>query len=76
MSETTADPDALPVLYGPATGRRVTVRDLRTAKERGERWAMLTSYDSLTAAPAAGGATISRSGDAVRGASSPDRRSS
>jgi len=44
------EPDALPVLYGGVTGRRLTVRDLRTAKERGERWAMLTSYDSLTAA--------------------------
>jgi 3-methyl-2-oxobutanoate hydroxymethyltransferase len=43
-------PDALPVLYGGAAHRRVTVRDLRTAKERGERWAMLTSYDMLTAA--------------------------
>ncbi len=42
--------DALPVLYGGVTSRRVSVRDLRTAKERGERWAMLTSYDMLTAA--------------------------
>jgi len=45
-----ADGDALPVLYGGVSGRRVTVRDLRLAKERGERWAMLTSYDMLTAA--------------------------
>jgi 3-methyl-2-oxobutanoate hydroxymethyltransferase len=29
--------------------RRVTVRDLQAAKDRGERWAMLTSYDMLTA---------------------------
>jgi 3-methyl-2-oxobutanoate hydroxymethyltransferase len=43
------DPDALPVLYGGVRGRRVSVRDLRLAKERGERWAMLTSYDMLTA---------------------------
>ncbi|HVM29017.1 MAG TPA: 3-methyl-2-oxobutanoate hydroxymethyltransferase [Mycobacteriales bacterium] len=42
--------DALPVLYGGVTTRRVSVRDLRAAKERGERWAMLTSYDMLTAA--------------------------
>ena len=42
--------DVLPVLYGGVAGRRVTVRDLRLAKERGERWAMLTSYDMLTAA--------------------------
>ena len=37
-------------LYGGVTSRRVTVRDLQLAKERGERWAMLTSYDMLTAA--------------------------
>jgi 3-methyl-2-oxobutanoate hydroxymethyltransferase len=43
-------PDQLPVLYGGVTSRRVSVRDLRLAKERGERWAMLTSYDMLTAA--------------------------
>ena len=38
-------------LYGaPATtSRRVTVRDLAAAKERGERWPMLTAYDALTA---------------------------
>ena len=42
MTETT--------LYGGATSRRVTVRDLQAAKDRGERWAMLTSYDMLTAA--------------------------
>ena len=47
---TGADRDALPVLYGGVTHRRVSVRDLRLAKERGERWAMLTSYDMLTAA--------------------------
>jgi 3-methyl-2-oxobutanoate hydroxymethyltransferase len=42
-------------LYGgggpsaPAS-QRVTVRDLMAAKERGERWPMITSYDALTAA--------------------------
>jgi len=36
-------------LYGGDLGRRVTVRDLLTAKERGERWPMLTAYDALTA---------------------------
>jgi 3-methyl-2-oxobutanoate hydroxymethyltransferase len=36
-------------LYGGVVGRRVTVRDLRTAKERGERWPMLTAYDYSTA---------------------------
>lgn len=44
-------PDApLSALYGGVTSRRVTVRDLQLAKDRGERWAMLTSYDMLTAA--------------------------
>jgi 3-methyl-2-oxobutanoate hydroxymethyltransferase len=28
---------------------RITVRDLQAATDRGERWAMLTSYDALTA---------------------------
>ncbi|MCI0688802.1 MAG: 3-methyl-2-oxobutanoate hydroxymethyltransferase [Sporichthyaceae bacterium] len=37
-------------LYGGDLGRRVTVRDLAAAKERGERWPMLTAYDALTAA--------------------------
>jgi len=39
-------------LYGaPAggPGRRVTVRDIAAAKERGEKWPMLTSYDVLSA---------------------------
>lgn len=36
-------------LYGGDPSRRVTVRDLVAAKERGERWPMLTSYDALTA---------------------------
>ena len=39
----------LPGLYGGVTNRRVTPRDLQSAKLRGERWAMLTSYDMLTA---------------------------
>lgn len=42
--------DALPALYGGVTTRRVNPRDLQRAKDRGERWAMLTSYDSITAA--------------------------
>ena len=29
--------------------RRVTVNDLAAAKERGERWPMITCYDALTA---------------------------
>jgi 3-methyl-2-oxobutanoate hydroxymethyltransferase len=36
-------------LYGGKTGRRVTVRDIAAAKERGERWPMLTAYDVMTA---------------------------
>ena len=39
----------LPALYGGVTNRRVRPSDLQHAKERGERWAMLTSYDMLTA---------------------------
>jgi 3-methyl-2-oxobutanoate hydroxymethyltransferase len=38
-----------PSLYGGSATRRVTVRDLRLAKERGERWPMLTAYDVYTA---------------------------
>ncbi|WP_030246704.1 3-methyl-2-oxobutanoate hydroxymethyltransferase [Streptomyces sp. NRRL S-350] len=36
-------------LYGGVTNRRVTVRDLAAAKQRSEKWAMLTAYDALTA---------------------------
>jgi len=36
-------------LYGTATSRRIRTRDLIAAKQRGERWAMLTSYDQYTA---------------------------
>ncbi|AAZ55019.1 3-methyl-2-oxobutanoate hydroxymethyltransferase [Thermobifida fusca] len=38
-----------PALYGGSANRRVTVQDLAAAKERGERWPMLTAYDALTA---------------------------
>jgi 3-methyl-2-oxobutanoate hydroxymethyltransferase len=41
--------DNLTSLYGGVTSRRVTTRDLQNAKDRGEKWAMLTSYDMLTA---------------------------
>jgi 3-methyl-2-oxobutanoate hydroxymethyltransferase len=41
--------DQLTTLYGGVTSRRVTTRDLQHAKDRGEKWAMLTSYDMLTA---------------------------
>jgi 3-methyl-2-oxobutanoate hydroxymethyltransferase len=36
-------------LYGGITSRRVTIRDLQSAKDRGERWPMLTAYDYSTA---------------------------
>lgn len=38
-----------PALYGGKLSRRVTIRDLQLAKDRGERWPMLTSYDMYTA---------------------------
>jgi len=40
----------VPSLYGGPATRRVRTRDLIAAKERGERWAMLTSYDQYSAA--------------------------
>jgi 3-methyl-2-oxobutanoate hydroxymethyltransferase len=36
-------------LYGGTSHRRITILDLAAAKKRGEKWAMLTSYESLTA---------------------------
>ncbi|HSK54888.1 MAG TPA: 3-methyl-2-oxobutanoate hydroxymethyltransferase [Jiangellales bacterium] len=36
-------------LYGQQLSRRVTIRDLQQAKERGDRWPMLTSYDMYSA---------------------------
>ena len=36
-------------LYGGALHRRVTIIDLAAAKKRGEKWAMLTAYESMTA---------------------------
>ncbi len=44
-----ADATSVSTLYGGVRSRRVTVRDLQAAKERGERWGMLTSYDMLSA---------------------------
>lgn len=49
---TSAGAGAAPALYGGdggGRGRRVTVRDLAAAKQRGEKWPMLTAYDSTTA---------------------------
>jgi 3-methyl-2-oxobutanoate hydroxymethyltransferase len=39
-----------PVLYGGTSTTRVRVHHLQQAKERGERWAMLTAYDTVSAA--------------------------
>ncbi|GAA0905077.1 3-methyl-2-oxobutanoate hydroxymethyltransferase [Streptomyces thermoalcalitolerans] len=36
-------------LYGGKGTRRITVRDIASAKERGEKWPMLTAYDAMTA---------------------------
>ena len=51
MSETGINPAATEVtaLYGGPASRRIRTRDLAAARERGERWAMLTSYDQYTA---------------------------
>lgn len=43
-------PDEIPSLYGPGKNvKRIRARHLIEAKERGEKWAMLTSYDMYTA---------------------------
>ncbi|MGC5032166.1 3-methyl-2-oxobutanoate hydroxymethyltransferase [Micromonospora sp. DT229] len=42
-------PAEVTALYGGPATRRVRTRDLIAAKERGEKWAMLTSYDQYTA---------------------------
>ena len=36
-------------LYGGKSTRRITTADLISAKERGEKWPMITSYDAITA---------------------------
>ncbi|MER7396406.1 3-methyl-2-oxobutanoate hydroxymethyltransferase [Streptomyces sp. NPDC000151] len=36
-------------LYGGTGSRRVTVRDIASAKARGDKWPMLTAYDAMTA---------------------------
>lgn len=43
-----SQPEVASLYAGPAT-KRVRTRDLLAAKERGEKWAMLTSYDQYTA---------------------------
>jgi len=49
MSETTSPYGSGPSAAGPPPPKRVRVHHLRAMKERGERFAMLTSYDQLTA---------------------------
>jgi 3-methyl-2-oxobutanoate hydroxymethyltransferase len=46
---TSASPAHPETLYGGASNRRITIRDLAAAKARGEKWPMLTAYDALTA---------------------------
>ncbi|GGR95328.1 3-methyl-2-oxobutanoate hydroxymethyltransferase [Streptomyces aureoverticillatus] len=41
--------DSSKTLYGGKGTRRITVRDITAAKERGEKWPMLTAYDAMTA---------------------------
>ncbi|MEU3022674.1 3-methyl-2-oxobutanoate hydroxymethyltransferase [Nocardiopsis alba] len=48
MNTTPKTTEAGNALYGGVTNRRVTIRDLARAKQRGERWPMLTAYDALT----------------------------
>ncbi|MFJ7417836.1 3-methyl-2-oxobutanoate hydroxymethyltransferase [Streptomyces uncialis] len=47
--ETGAPSDSVKTLYGGKGNRRITVRDITVAKERGEKWPMLTAYDAMTA---------------------------
>jgi 3-methyl-2-oxobutanoate hydroxymethyltransferase len=49
MTAAAGDHPAPASLYGGVTTRRITIRDLQSAKERGERWPMLTAYDYSTA---------------------------
>ncbi|MDK1474055.1 3-methyl-2-oxobutanoate hydroxymethyltransferase [Streptomyces sp. 549] len=49
MTHAQAAADSSKALYGGTQNRRITVRDLVGAKERGEKWPMLTAYDAMTA---------------------------
>ncbi|MFJ9036155.1 3-methyl-2-oxobutanoate hydroxymethyltransferase [Streptomyces sp. NPDC102406] len=48
-AQTPADSSNPKALYGGKGTRRITVRDIALAKERGEKWPMLTAYDAMTA---------------------------
>ncbi|MTE18777.1 3-methyl-2-oxobutanoate hydroxymethyltransferase [Streptomyces sp. TRM43335] len=49
MTHAQKSADGSKALYGGTQQRRITVRDLAAAKERGEKWPMLTAYDATTA---------------------------
>jgi 3-methyl-2-oxobutanoate hydroxymethyltransferase len=49
MRESMMSQPEVATLYGGPATRRVRTRELLAAKERGEKWAMLTSYDQYTA---------------------------
>ncbi|MEV5506898.1 3-methyl-2-oxobutanoate hydroxymethyltransferase [Streptomyces orinoci] len=49
MTHAVKTSDSSKALYGGITSRRITVRDIAAAKERGEKWPMLTAYDAMTA---------------------------
>jgi 3-methyl-2-oxobutanoate hydroxymethyltransferase len=49
MNQPVVSPPEVQSLYGGPATRRVRTRDLRIAKEHGQRWPMLTSYDQYTA---------------------------
>ena len=42
-------PERMPALYGSATGRRITMRDLAQATSKGRKWPMITTYDAMSA---------------------------
>ncbi|GHF32995.1 MULTISPECIES: 3-methyl-2-oxobutanoate hydroxymethyltransferase [Streptomyces] len=49
MTHAAKAPDSSKALYGGTASRRITVRDIAAAKQRGEKWPMLTAYDAMTA---------------------------
>jgi 3-methyl-2-oxobutanoate hydroxymethyltransferase len=44
-----ASADSAKALYGGRSSRRISVHDISAAKERGEKWPMLTAYEAMTA---------------------------
>lgn len=45
----TSPDSARGTLYGGIPDRRITMRDLQQATQRGERWPVITAYDAMTA---------------------------